>query len=157
MVDKEVYICVNFVNGEIMHDKAQGELVVEHVVGSLAAVGFCRVEPEAEFEGLEYLSSLHSSDQKKFEARFVRLAERGSLVNTEHFNYEGSGIWFIKIDGHRLACFKHAGKWLMITSGAKKDPKDRTRRLVVERAIRIRDQFLFALAADRARTESDVD
>jgi hypothetical protein len=139
-------------------DKGEpSELVVEFVVGSKVSIGFCRVGPDAGFEGLEYLWSLPGSDQKKFEARFVRLAERGSLVNIEHFNYEGSGIWFIKIDGHRLACFKHAGSWLMITSGAKKDPKDRTRRLVVERAGRIRDQFLFALAAERARKESDVD
>jgi hypothetical protein len=135
---------------EIVGDEQSSELVVECVAGSQASVGFCRVGPEADFEGLDYLASLPSADQKKFEARFLRLAELGTLVNAEHFNYEGSGIWFLKIDGHRLACFKHTGRWLMITSGAKKDPKDRTRRQTVARAVRIRDQFLFALAAERA-------
>jgi hypothetical protein len=120
---------------KIMADGLASELVAEYVVGSQASVGFCRVGPEADFEGLQYLASLPSGDQKKFEARFVRLAELGSLVNPEHFNHEGS---------------KHSGRWLMITSGAKKDPKDRTRRQTVARAVRIRDQFLFALAAERA-------
>ena len=136
-----------------MAERQASELVAVYVVGSKASVGFCRVGPEADFDGLQYLASLPSGDQKKFEARFVRLAELGSLVNAEHFNYEGSGIWFLKIDGHRLACFKHTGRWLMITSGAKKDPKDRTRRQTVARAVRIRDQFLFALAAERANSK----
>ncbi len=38
------------------------ELVVEFVVGSQASVGFCRVGPEANFEGMDYLASLASSD-----------------------------------------------------------------------------------------------
>ncbi len=69
-----------------MADGQASELVAEYVVGSQASVGFCRGGPEADFEGLQYLASLPSGDQKKFEARFVRLAELGSLVNAEHFN-----------------------------------------------------------------------
>ena len=44
-----------------------------------------------------------------------------------------------------LACFKYRTDWIVITSGYKKDPKDKKRVQAVERAKTIRAQLLKAL------------
>ena len=113
-----------------------------HYTGTKANIYFCRPSVNSNFNGSEYLETLSESGQNKFEAILERLAEVGHISNTEKFNSEGDGIWFIKIHGHRLACFKHVGDWIVITSGFKKDPKDKTRKQQVERAARIRAEFL---------------
>ena len=79
-----------------MASKQEPQLLTIRVVGDSATVAFCRVGQNAPYEGLEYLSSLSASDQKKFEARFIRIAALGHLNNREQFNDEGQGIWFIK-------------------------------------------------------------
>ena len=115
------------------------------VQGAAAGIYFCRISSTSGFEGDEYISSLPVSDQKKFDVRFFRLAALGHLNNPEQFRDEGDGIWFIKVPGHRLACFKYRTDWIVITSGYKKDPKDKKRVQAVERAKTIRAQLLKAL------------
>lgn len=110
--------------------------------GYAADIAFCRSNGDADYEAETYLSNLSPSDRKKFGVRLQMLAARGHINNTEQFNDEGNGIWFIKIDGHRLACFKTNHRWILITSGHKKQPKDRSRKQQVDHAIAIRDEYL---------------
>jgi hypothetical protein len=123
----------------------EGILRKPHLQGEQATVAFCRSHADAAFEAEDYLHSLSDSDRKKFEVRFERLANVGRIVNEEQFRHEGDGIYFIKINGHRLACFKFESVWFLLTSGHGKDSKAKGRQRQVEHALKIRTEFLYSL------------
>jgi phage-related protein len=128
---------------------AEGNLLKIYVQGEVATVAYCRRASDAAFEAEDYLLSLSESDRKKFAVRFERLANVGRIINEEQFRYEGDGIYFIKINGHRLACFKFEATWFLLTSGHRKDSKDKGRQRQVRHAQRIRNEFLDSIDKEK--------
>jgi phage-related protein len=133
----------------VISSDADGNLRKIYLEGEVATIAFCRSTIDGRFEAEDYLSSLSVSDRRKFDVRFERLANVGRIVNEEQFRHEGHGIYFIKINGHRLACFKHEVMWFVLTSGHRKDSKDKGRQRQVQHAQRIRDEFLNSIDKEK--------
>ena len=115
------------------------------VQGAAAGIYFCRISSTSGFEGDEYISSLPVSDQKKFDVRFFRLAALGHLNNPEQFPRRRRRNLVHQGPRSPARLLRIRTDWIVITSGYKKDPKDKKRVQAVERAKTIRAQLLKAL------------
>ena len=85
------------------------------------------------------LESLKPGNRAKFATKMSMLALNGWLKSPEQMRQIGEdGIWEIKIDGHRMACFNEGEVWFM-THVFKKQRGDGRLKKQIARAIEIRE------------------
>lgn len=97
-------------------------------------------DSSGKMRGREYFEGLDQRDRAKFDAKFSRMGDMGTIRNPEHFAPEGDGIYVFKIFKHRLFCF-FDGIEVVITHGFKKK-SNKMPRTELERAKRIRSEHM---------------
>jgi len=90
----------------------------------------------------EYLEALQENEEKKVWALLKRSATQGKPPpNPERFDQLEGPLYEFKSHQHRLPCFHDGQGRIVITHGFRKK-KDRTRRQEIDRAARLRTDYL---------------
>lgn len=99
-------------------------------------------DASGQFHARDYFDDLKPVEKAKFEALFERLADTGRINNTDHFRKESDDIYCFKGGQHRLSCFQERRRWILLHGFRKKTNKDKRLRREIERAERIRIEYL---------------
>jgi hypothetical protein len=94
------------------------------------------------FRAKEYFDSLNDSDRAKFHVLFERMARDGVIKNEQLFRKESDDIYCFKRGQHRLACFREGRDMMLVYGFRKKTNKDTRLRRDIEKAERIRAEYI---------------
>lgn len=94
------------------------------------------------FRAKDYFDKLKGADKAKFDALFERMAETGTIKNTEQFRKESDHVYCFKRGQHRLACFREGRDLMLIHGFRKKSDKDKRLKRHIETAERLQTEYL---------------
>lgn len=115
-------------------------LIAKEYIRGLALVVWLLYKDNHSCQTVDFIADLDEVSRKKLNAYLDRVAANGPPVNEEKFKWLDGDICEFKSHGVRMLAFKTTAGFV-ITNGFKK-PKKRETQLEIEKARRLRGEFL---------------
>ena len=86
---------------------------------------------------------------KVFFRLFQRTADVGLIKNDTQFKHVRNNLYEFKVDNLRIFCFIQGGNILILTNASKKAGKSKKQTADIERAEKLRDEYIRTLSVNR--------